>query len=240
MTPRVQVTEEHLTDDMLLSRCFHMVCRPERCIDLVKGIRAKREHLCSDERAIQEPVFVWEPMPDSCTPGKLDDILEAARYVDVVSPNHTELGALFAGLEEVQALETDIMRMDACCEVFLGKESENRTKVVVVRCGKNGCYIRSGREHSMLPAVHQPGNSREKVVDPTGAGNTFLGGFCVGLIDEPLHGLTHLESAAVYGTVAASFAVEQIGFPEFKVVGNQELWNGQSAKDRIDEFLKRR
>lgn len=77
---------------------------------------------------------------------------------------------------------------------------------------------------------------------PTGAGNAFLGGFCAGLFDNSkILGLTDFEAATSYGSVAASFAVEQVGMPKRSYNGctKKELWNGESAYDRLVEYVKR-
>jgi sugar/nucleoside kinase (ribokinase family) len=47
------------------------------------------------------------------------------------------------------------------------------------------------------------------VVDPTGAGNAYCGGFLAGYIETG-----DVLTAARYGAIAASFLVEQAGLPE--------------------------
>ncbi|KAL9058675.1 MAG: hypothetical protein Q9206_001833 [Seirophora lacunosa] len=77
------------------------------------------------------------------------------------------------------------------------------------------------------------------VVDPTGAGNAFLGGFAIGLQEtsDPVR-------AARYGTVAASFALEQLGLPVLGEDdpwsgGEEEVWNGCGAFRRLEEYERR-
>lgn len=80
---------------------------------------------------------------------------------------------------------------------------------------------------------------RKNVVDPTGAGNAFLGGFCIGLLnDKSVNTLTHFEKAAQYGSVAASFAVEQVGTPILTPgqPGGIDRWNGGYVHDRLDSY----
>jgi hypothetical protein len=85
-----------------------------------------------------------------------------------------------------------------------------------------------------LPAYFTE-NEKDRVVDPTGGGNGFLGGLAVALARGK-----GLEEAAVWGSVAASFAIEQVGMP---VLGRdeegRETWNGVVANDRLDEFMQR-
>lgn len=72
----------------------------------------------------------------------------------------------------------------------------------------------------------------DEVVDPTGGGNTFLGGLAVALARGK-----SMEEAACWGSVAASFAIQQVGMP---VLGSdeegQETWNGSRVEDRLKEL----
>ncbi|SPO02623.1 related to carbohydrate kinase MAK32 protein [Cephalotrichum gorgonifer] len=83
-----------------------------------------------------------------------------------------------------------------------------------------------------IPPYHQDSS---KVVDPTGAGNTFLGGLAVALARGK-----SIEGAVIHGTISASFAVEQVGLPTLghDEHGN-ETWNGERVDDRLDEFQER-
>ncbi|KAK8042557.1 PfkB family carbohydrate kinase [Apiospora phragmitis] len=83
-----------------------------------------------------------------------------------------------------------------------------------------------------VPAYH---TNKEKVVDPTGGGNTFLGGLAVALARGK-----GLEEAAVWGSVAASFAIEQVGPPDLgRDDDGNETWNGVRVDDRFEEFKSR-
>ncbi|KAJ9155038.1 Carbohydrate kinase MAK32 protein [Pleurostoma richardsiae] len=89
-----------------------------------------------------------------------------------------------------------------------------------------------------IPAYHHKGDGgsgSDKVVDPTGGGNTFLGGLAVALARGK-----SVEEAAVYGTVAASFAIEQVGVPVLgKDEQGNEAWNDVRVEDRLREFRDR-
>ncbi|KAK3380140.1 Ribokinase-like protein, partial [Lasiosphaeria ovina] len=86
-----------------------------------------------------------------------------------------------------------------------------------------------------IPAYYQPAAIDGPVVDPTGGGNTFLGALAVALArGKPV------EEACVWASVAASFAIEQVGVP---MVGRDrdgnETWNGVRVEDRLEEFRRR-
>ena len=223
----------------------------------MKGIRKTCENIISasdsgvkDEAGVvlklhNTPLFVWEPVPDSCTPEELPRALEALKYVDVISPNHHELESLFGetgkdlfGASELQVLERQ-------CNELLIQGFGKKPSAVVVRRGERGVFIASDTGLTWLPAYHRPLDElrkeeqpkwTQKVIDPTGGGNAFLGGFCQGLLVE---GRTKFEEAAIYGTVAASFAIEQIGMPALSyTINGEELWNGVAVRERLEEFRK--
>ena len=88
-----------------------------------------------------------------------------------------------------------------------------------------------------MPAYH---TNAEKVIDPTGGGNAFLGGLAVclarGISSE---GLSIGEEAAAWGSVAASFAIEQVGIPKLETDGDKESWNGVEVAERLAEYKRR-
>lgn len=204
-----------------------------RCGELAQRIRQRRaEELGKD---YPQPIIVWEPVPDMCTPGQLVETKNALNYIDVLSPNHEELGALFgvkhaAGVDK-QAVEKHAGELAAS---GIGLQGQG---VIVVRSGKEGCYIaRSGNDKSTcwMPAFH---TDQSKVIDPTGGGNGFLGGLSVGLVRKNFD----VVEATRWGSVAASFCIEQVGMPRLTAADSQaaELWNGVSVQERLQELKKR-
>ncbi|KAL1842609.1 hypothetical protein VTJ49DRAFT_4657 [Mycothermus thermophilus] len=108
---------------------------------------------------------------------------------------------------------------------------------------EDGCVAREEIEMDpglgrWLPAYYgtgYQGDASEKVVDPTGGGNTFLGGLAVALA----RGKT-MEEACAWGHVAASFAIEQVGFPVLSVdEEGREVWNGVRVEERLAEYRER-
>lgn len=94
ITPKLRLDHDSLNDTLLLSKSFHLICSPERCVDLVVNILKRRSSL-EDARAHRRPLFIWEPVPDLCVPEQLGACREALKYVDVISPNHAELCGFF-------------------------------------------------------------------------------------------------------------------------------------------------
>ena len=248
LTPKLRLDHMSLPRRHLKAKCLHLICSPSRCVDLVKGIVAEREKLVGiaprGSLLLPQPLFVWEPVPDLCIPDELKNCYEALQYVDVISPNHMELASFFG--ETSNLGEARFLRR--LCNNLRTKGFRRNAGAVVVRTGNRGCYVADGEKHTALPAYYKPVNgvgesspSSEKVVDPTGGGNAFLGGFCVALARGcQIEELSKVETAAVYGSVAASFAIEQVGMPELSSSEDgAELWNGESTFARLHEFEQR-
>ncbi|KAL1637036.1 hypothetical protein SLS58_009476 [Diplodia intermedia] len=119
---------------------------------------------------------------------------------------------------------------------------------IVVRAGEHGCFFAVSADRSgcasWLPAYYDASSS--KVVDTTGAGNAFLGAFAVAFHASSRRGGggeggDDVREAAVRGSVAASFALEQVGLPEkgTTAVDGRELWNGEEFAWRLREYRRR-
>jgi len=235
LTPKLRVDHEDLNNtDLLWSKSFHLICSPLRCIDLVENIIALRKQHPNSAH-IPRPIFIWEPVPDLCTPEEYDNCLKALKHVDIVSPNHGELGGFF-GKNTDGKDHVDFRTIEELCGQWLDSGVGDDNGGVVVRCGKDGCLVmRKGLGKGLrkwMPAYHQ---SAEKVEDPTGGGNSFLGGLAVGLVRVP----GYLEEAAIWGSISASFAIEQVGMPVLSQSADGETWNGVRVEDRLSDFRQR-
>lgn len=79
-------------------------------------------------------------------------------------------------------------------------------KMVIVKKGEHGCFVFSNFFHYALPAY-----PTETVKDPTGAGDSFAGGFMGYLANCDQITLANMQRAVAYGTVTASLNVEGFG-----------------------------
>lgn len=193
-----------------------------------------------------KPIFVWEPVPDLCTPSERSSFLEAIKHVDVMSPNFEELGRLLSlSLPTHNDLRLDTLATVCRSLLFATDEtlSKSQLSCIIVRMGGNGCLVADKFGVTMIGPYHASPSSGT-VVDPTGAGNAFLGGFCIGLTIQPPHEFDDFRTTdkkylmgALSGTVAASFAIEQVGMPTLsRSPEGQELWNNDSVSDRIQRL----
>lgn len=231
LTEKKRLTADDLTPTLLASKSFHLICSPLRCIDQVKGILSKREALF--QRTLPTPIIIWEPVPDLCTPAELQNTLQALKYVDVISPNHDELARIFAFTHDARIAKTAVENhAERLLDNGIGP---NNSGAVVVRTGAAGCFILTRTLRRWLPAFHTDGN---RVVDPTGGGNGFLGGFAVGLVRTNMD----IVEAARWGSVAASFCIEQTGMPKLKkpeCFEEREAWNGHDVFQRLADYQGR-
>ena len=169
-----------------------------------------------------------------CIRAELENTIEAASKVDVVSPNHAELGELFGKVPHAEDGSLDRSVIEDCARhLCKSRDTTDWSITAVVRCGRDGCYVYNDRQAQWLPAYHA--SSPEKVIDPTGGGNGFLGGFAVGLVRTK-----DAIKAAIWGSVSASFCIEQVGVPTLSQVADQsERWNGVNVGDRLADFERR-
>lgn len=284
-TPKLRVDENALPPSLLFSKSFHLICNPKRCINLITSILRKRKAI---DPSADKPLFVWEPVPDLCIPDELLNLTNALPYVDICSPNHTELASLMGDSDlGIDPLTGKVSRdaVERSCEQLLSS-MPLQTYSLVIRCGSEGCYLAKNGGRSRRPSVvkrKRPANharggltldmdmealfagllngdmsferepvqidpglerwvpayfgekDQDRVVDPTGGGNGFLGGLALALARGH-----SLEEAACWGSVSASLCIEQVGVP---VLGadehGKETWNGERAEDRLQKFMKR-
>ena len=89
---------------------------------------------------------------------------------------------------------------------------------VIVKKGEHGTLLCSSDVCVAMPAF-----PTGEVKDPTGAGDSFAGGFMGSLASEDTQGLPALKKAIAYGTVAASLTVEGFGTSRIESADRKEL-----------------
>lgn len=117
---------------------------------------------------------------------KLADIREALSLVDYFFPNYDEAADL-TGLTEI----------DEIASVLL----QTGIKNVVIKNGRDGCYVFTDRFRAHIPALENP-----SPVDTIGAGDNFVAGFITAILD----GLS-IEECARFANATAAISVGAIG-----------------------------
>jgi sugar/nucleoside kinase (ribokinase family) len=144
---------------------------------------------------------------------KRKSLLKLLKKVDIYVANDQEARSLSGESNLIQAAR------------FLCKQGP---KMILIKKGENGVLFFSDRLIFSLPAYPV-----EKVVDPTGAGDTFAGGFMGYLGKVKNISEATLKKALVYGTVAASFNVEAFGLERTSRLTLKDL------EHRMRQFRKR-
>jgi sugar/nucleoside kinase (ribokinase family) len=230
LTPVMEILPVQLASTPFLSsRSFHLLSSPEGLNNQVSSLMKLRQQAGIERR----PFILWEPRPSSCTPSNLNAFLSAIKRVDVFSPNHIELAQIFgASFTKTQGRTVIEKHALDFIEAGIGPSKDGS---VVVRAGEGGCMVGS-RTHAIewIEPFYQPGEDgvNSRVVDPTGAGNAFLGSFAVGYLQTG-----SLIHASHFGNVGASFVVEQVGVPLLETSANgKESWNGVEVFERLREY----
>jgi sugar/nucleoside kinase (ribokinase family) len=91
-------------------------------------------------------------------------------------------------------------------------------KFVVIKKGEHGAMFFGEHETYVLPAY-----PTGKLVDPTGAGDTFAGGFMGYIAEKDAFDAETLKTAMAYGIVAASFNVEGFGIERMAQVTRADI-----------------
>jgi sugar/nucleoside kinase (ribokinase family) len=99
-------------------------------------------------------------------------------------------------------------------------------RYVILKKGEHGAFLMGGDAHFSLPAYPVT-----EVVDPTGAGDSFAGGFMGWLAREGAHAPADLRRAMLYGTVCASYCVQ--GFSIEGLISE----SFSRYEERLDELL---
>jgi len=89
---------------------------------------------------------------------------------------------------------------------------------VVIKKGAHGALLFSKKCIFPIPAV-----PLAKVIDPTGAGDCFIGGLMGYLAGQGKSDFRHLQTGVVHGTIAASCCVENFSLNRLRKVSSQEL-----------------
>ncbi len=135
--------------------------------------------------------------------GKLEDLKKTLRTVDLLLINEGE-ARMLAGQMNLKKAAAVIRAM--------GPRS------VVVKRGEHGVTLFSGGSVFSAPAY-----PLDEVLDPTGAGDTFAGGFMGHLARTGDLSEANLRRAVVYGSVMASFAVEEFSLERLLRLTPQEI-----------------
>lgn len=99
-------------------------------------------------------------------------------------------------------------------------------KILIIKKGEHGALLFHGDKVFFAPAL-----PLEEVFDPTGAGDTFAGGFMGYIAATDDYTFDNMKRAIIAGSALASFCVEKFGTDRLTEISKKEL------EDRIDQFI---
>ena len=140
----------------------------------------------------------------------LDELKTVLKRVDVITINDEEARQLSGEYSLVKAAEV-IQKMGP--------------KFVVIKKGEHGALLFNEEQVFFAPAL-----PLKEVFDPTGAGDTFAGGFSGYLAEQGLFTFNHMKNAIIHGSNLASFCVEKFGTERMENLSKQD------ANARLQKF----
>lgn len=142
----------------------------------------------------------------------LGELLEVLKMIDVLIINDEEARQLSGQYSLVKAAAA-IHKMGP--------------KYLVIKKGEHGALLFEGEQIFFAPAL-----PLAEVFDPTGAGDTFAGGFMGYIASTEDTSFENMKRAVIYGSAMASFCVEKFGIERLKGLTDDEITS------RITRFVR--
>lgn len=201
--------------------------------DTQLNVFAEFEPKLSADAAAAELLFLGNIQPD--LQRRVRAAATGARFAALDSMNlwiDTARDALISAISAVDCVllnDAEIRMLTGEPNLILAARAvmEMGPRIVVAKRGEYGAALFTADGHFALPAL-----LLEDVRDPTGAGDSFAGGF-LGYLDSLGHydpGQADLRRAMVYGSTMASFNVEAFGAERVLGLGRDEI------EARLEDF----
>jgi sugar/nucleoside kinase (ribokinase family) len=140
-----------------------------------------------------------------------DDLMDVLKQVDVLTIND----------EEARQLSKEYSIIKAAKKIM-----EMGPRYLIIKKGENGALLFHENQLFFAPAL-----PLEEVFDPTGAGDSFAGGFIGYLSGTNDISFDNMKRAVIYGSAIASFCVEKFGIDRVSELTQKEL------DERVQEFV---
>ncbi len=146
----------------------------------------------------------------------LPELLTVLKKVDVITIND----------EEARQLSCEYSLVNAAMKIH-----EMGPKYVVIKKGEHGALLFSEGKMFYAPAL-----PLAEVFDPTGAGDTFAGGFTGYLAKTDNISFENMKNAVIYGSNLASFCVEKFGTERMQNLTKTEIENRLEQFKQLTQF----
>ena len=156
-------------------------------------------------------LVVLDTMNYWMTSAFLNKLKEVMQKVDVLAINDAEARELSGEYSLVKAAR---------------KILTQGPKYLIIKKGEHGALLFHENQVFFAPAL-----PLEDVFDPTGAGDTFAGGFC-GYLDKSRDiSFDNMKRAIIYGSAMASFCVEKFGAERIRTLTHKDI------EERVKDFI---
>jgi sugar/nucleoside kinase (ribokinase family) len=146
----------------------------------------------------------------------LSDLHDVIKRIDVITINDEEARQLTGEYSLVVAAR---------------KIHEMGPKYVVIKKGEHGALLFHYDNVFYAPAL-----PLEEVFDPTGAGDTFAGGFAGYIAKTGDTSFENMKNAVIYGSTLASFCVEKFGTERMKTLTHDEVHKRLLQFKKLTQF----
>lgn len=146
----------------------------------------------------------------------LKELHEVLKRVDVITIND----------EEARQLSGEYSLVNAAAKIH-----DMGPKYVVIKKGEHGALLFNEGKMFYAPAL-----PLAEVFDPTGAGDTFAGGFCGYLAKTQDVSFENMKNAIIYGSNLASFCVEKFGTQRMEELRSDEVQERLKAFKELTQF----
>ena len=146
----------------------------------------------------------------------LEDLMQVIKRVDILTIND----------EEARQLTNESSLVVAARKIYaMGP------KYVVIKKGEHGALLFNEENVFFAPAL-----PLEEVFDPTGAGDTFAGGFAGFLTKTNDFSFENMKKAVIYGSALASFCVEKFGTERMCNLDSKEVFRRLQLFKNLTKF----
>lgn len=146
----------------------------------------------------------------------LDELQEVIKHIDVITIND----------EEARQLTNEYSLVVAARKIH-----EMGPKYVVIKKGEHGALLFHDNDVFFAPAL-----PLEEVFDPTGAGDTFAGGFAGYIAKTSDTSFENIKNAVIYGSTLASFCVEKFGTERMLDLTDLEVYKRLQQFKNLTQF----
>ncbi len=137
-----------------------------------------------------------------------------------ISGKPEALNRLISKIDVLIVNNEEIQQLTGKANIFAGAEEllQRGPQAIVIKKGEHGAVLNDPNGYFLAPAFPV-----SRVVDPTGAGDSFAGGFLGYLSTCPEINHEQLRKAVVYGSVAASFTVEDFSLNRLERLSKSDI-----------------